>query len=947
MAEKPLVSKVHDQLDKLEMDTRKAIKEKPENGKFLVDEFTKRTNDIGIDGLTDDQKKEFKQAVDKKVKDLTALVKSLTEKKNMSRKNLKEGRKPTDSYRGCDYVKVIWNGAYSDPELYYRDDDGEEYYANYWEVDDYMFDAYESEHDYAQKHNDDWAKEMNSKFDWSSLDDTDNDEDFSKFVADQEDRVIGFIIDLNSNLGDDDFDESLKNKKPMKENRGNKMSRKKTVMEAVDEVGKDKNVTGQDVPMGTGKAGDMCDCVHAEVDVTFADAVNQDKENRERMGKMWKDMENDAKDITPKDPERPMKEKNMFTEKLTLDESLFEAVEDEPKKAFGKNARKKLGESSKRDDIDAKRDNRVERARARFNKVRDDADAQRDDRLKKSGLKESLYHAGNVIASTDFKHTPYKNYQYVFLNVDGREAKGIATYINRPWERYDYESALHDAMRKLNLPESAFNAIRDAYGIDDAIKRLAASLGEGGMNESKKRRMREMFEPISSFKDFTFAKKTNQGWEVKKLFRDAEDDRMHAIVYRPKRNDYLVALGYSPESGTWNQGRYDFTSFEDAVASLKRDYQVEPFVLRESLKTPVLKEGLIDEQPMYIRYWVSEVDNVLDNILDDEEEKARIGLDKLPADKMDAMKIAVANRVCESDYLWETINDEIYDYVKEYCQEAGGMQEGLGSMVAGAVVNAGVNAIGNAVSGLIDNADQPIEEDKCDGKDCRQIKRVSPRKLKEGWDELEMTVEDVCDELEAEVKKQFPDFDGHVYFDDSRAWSLYIDGAKIGLPVRKFGAYRNYLGGGVRGGIEHNGRTQDGTVELGNKFADGLRRIEDAYNSGFDGPEWDMPTGVLTDDKKARRGGKKLTEAPVYGLTPQYDARQSFYGKAQVDTGDKGDKNKLYSYDTLVAEMKDGKPVVYGTFSATTLRHIKEWLKQNGFKAENAKQIMADYGAKK
>ena len=51
--------------------------------------------------------------------------------------------------------------------------------------------------------------------------------------------------------------------------------KKKTVMEAVDEVGKDKNVTGQDVPMGTGKAGDMCDCVHAEVDVTFADAVNQ------------------------------------------------------------------------------------------------------------------------------------------------------------------------------------------------------------------------------------------------------------------------------------------------------------------------------------------------------------------------------------------------------------------------------------------------------------------------------------------------------------------------------------------------------------------------------------------------------------------------------------------------------------------------------------------------
>lgn len=95
-----------------------------------------------------------------------------------------------------------------------------------------------------------------------------------------------------------------------------------------------------------------------------------------------------------------------------------------------------------------------------------------------------------------------------------------------------------------------------------------------------------------------------------------------------------------------------------------------------------------------------------------------------------------------------------------------------------------------------------------------------------------------------------------------------------------------------------------------------------------------------------RRNRKSLTEAPIYGLEPRYDARKSFYGKAQVDTGDKGDKNKLYSYGTLVAEIKDGKPVVYGTYSQTTLRHIKDWLKQNGFKAETSRQILADYGVK-
>ena len=90
----------------------------------------------------------------------------------------------------------------------------------------------------------------------------------------------------------------------------------------------------------------------------------------------------------------------------------------------------------------------------------------------------------------------------------------------------------------------------------------------------------------------------------------------------------------------------------------------------------------------------------------------------------------------------------------------------------------------------------------------------------------------------------------------------------------------------------------------------------------------------------------ELKEAPIYDLNPQFDSRKSFYGKAKVDTGDKNDKNKLYSYNTLVAEIKDGKPVVYGTYSATTLRHIKDWLQQNGFRAVSAKQILADYGVK-
>jgi hypothetical protein len=83
---------------------------------------------------------------------------------------------------------------------------------------------------------------------------------------------------------------------------------------------------------------------------------------------------------------------------------------------------------------------------------------------------------------------------------------------------------------------------------------------------------------------------------------------------------------------------------------------------------------------------------------------------------------------------------------------------------------------------------------------------------------------------------------------------------------------------------------------------------------------------------------KPIDESPV--LEPRYDSRKSFYGKAKVED------DKLYSYNTLVAEIKDGKPVVYGLYSQTTARHIKEWLRQNGFKAESSKQIMNDYGVK-
>lgn len=87
-----------------------------------------------------------------------------------------------------------------------------------------------------------------------------------------------------------------------------------------------------------------------------------------------------------------------------------------------------------------------------------------------------------------------------------------------------------------------------------------------------------------------------------------------------------------------------------------------------------------------------------------------------------------------------------------------------------------------------------------------------------------------------------------VQFDDSRAWSLFVPGHLMDLGCNKFGAYRPYLGGGVRGSIENNGRDEEGTTELGNLFEDALKDIESAYNEELT-PEasesWELATGVL------------------------------------------------------------------------------------------------------
>ena len=86
----------------------------------------------------------------------------------------------------------------------------------------------------------------------------------------------------------------------------------------------------------------------------------------------------------------------------------------------------------------------------------------------------------------------------------------------------------------------------------------------------------------------------------------------------------------------------------------------------------------------------------------------------------------------------------------------------------------------------------------------------------------------------------------------------------------------------------------------------------------------------------------------LFELTPKFDSRKSFYGKAKISF--EGDRRLLLSYGTPVAfidfEVHGNRlPVLLDGWDSTqtTLRHAREFLKQNGFKADSKKQMQRDY----
>lgn len=75
----------------------------------------------------------------------------------------------------------------------------------------------------------------------------------------------------------------------------------------------------------------------------------------------------------------------------------------------------------------------------------------------------------------------------------------------------------------------------------------------------------------------------------------------------------------------------------------------------------------------------------------------------------------------------------------------------------------------------------------------------------------------------------------------------------------------------------------------------------------------------------------------VTELTPLFENVKSYYGKAKIAT--EGNKLILISYNSKVAEIEDGKLSIFNTSTATTLRHIREFLMQNGYPKLTKKEM--------
>ena len=84
-----------------------------------------------------------------------------------------------------------------------------------------------------------------------------------------------------------------------------------------------------------------------------------------------------------------------------------------------------------------------------------------------------------------------------------------------------------------------------------------------------------------------------------------------------------------------------------------------------------------------------------------------------------------------------------------------------------------------------------------------------------------------------------------------------------------------------------------------------------------------------------------------WSRTKDYEAKTMRFDTHNTHPGNTTTRASFYSYETLVAQIAGGNLELFSQWhsSATTLRHVREFLKQNGFKADTLEQMRKDYEA--
>lgn len=164
-----------------------------------------------------------------------------------------------------------------------------------------------------------------------------------------------------------------------------------------------------------------------------------------------------------------------------------------------------------------------------------------------------------LMASGWTTSTKYKVTEHVKVVLDNKRGYGEYKWLNRPWQKFDYEIALRNALIDLGIDRTLVEEAEDkSSSMNEIVKYIASHLG----NETTTDAVDE------------FIEKDSQGHEVKKLYT-SDKGRTYVIVYKDETKDFAVGAGYDIRDGKWQQGYYDFKTFDEAEEFLHDRYSSE------------------------------------------------------------------------------------------------------------------------------------------------------------------------------------------------------------------------------------------------------------------------------------------------------------------------------------------------------------------------------------